>query len=181
MTTNFADRLLDAVRDKKVPACVGLDPMIGRLPRAVLEEYGRPDRSTDRDPSASKRAAGAILAYGREVIQIIAPHVPAIKINIAFFEPYYAEGISAYFQLVHEANRAKVPVVAMCDTNANPDVIDYPVPSNDDAIRAIQLMTGRIADAVLEGIAVGEVEQQQRRAGRLAPSHHSVDQPNAST
>ena len=61
---------------------------------------------------------------------------------------------------VHEANRAKIPVVAMCDTNANPDVIDYPVPSNDDAIRAIQLMTGRVADAVLEGIAVGEVEQQ---------------------
>ncbi len=61
---------------------------------------------------------------------------------------------------VHEANRAKIPVIAMCDTNANPDVIDYPVPSNDDAIRAIQLMTGRVADAVLEGVAVGEVEQQ---------------------
>lgn len=61
---------------------------------------------------------------------------------------------------VHEANRTNIPIVAMCDTNANPDVIGYPVPSNDDAIRAIQLITGRVADAVLEGVAVGEVEQE---------------------
>ena len=71
---------------------------------------------------------------------------------------------------VREANRAGLPIVAMCDTNADPDVIQYPVPSNDDAIRAIQLMTGRIADAVLEGIAVGEVEQQfQASAERPTP------------
>ncbi len=61
---------------------------------------------------------------------------------------------------VHEARRAGVPIIAMCDTNADPDYIDFPIPSNDDAIRAIQLMTGRIAEAVLEGVAVGEVEQQ---------------------
>ncbi len=61
---------------------------------------------------------------------------------------------------IHEANRMHLPIVAMCDTNANPDEISFPIPSNDDAIRAIQLITGRIADAVLEGIAVGEVEQE---------------------
>jgi small subunit ribosomal protein S2 len=61
---------------------------------------------------------------------------------------------------VAEARRLGIPIVAMCDTNSNPDVIDFPIPSNDDAIRAIQLMTGRVADAVMEGIAVGEVEQQ---------------------
>ena len=61
---------------------------------------------------------------------------------------------------VQEARRAGVPIIAMCDTNADPDHIDFPIPLNDDAIRAIQLMTGRIADAVLEGAAVGEVEQQ---------------------
>ena len=71
---------------------------------------------------------------------------------------------------VREANRARIPIIAMCDTNADPDVIQYPVPSNDDAIRAIQLMTARIADAALEGIAVGEVEQQfQATAARGAP------------
>jgi len=61
---------------------------------------------------------------------------------------------------VAEATRLHIPIAAMCDTNSDPDQITYPVPSNDDAIRAIQLMTARVADAVLEGIAVGEVEQQ---------------------
>ena len=55
----------------------------------------------------------------------------------------------------------------MTDTDANPDLIDFPVPSNDDAIRSIQLMTGRIADAVLEGLAYGEVEQQAAAAGSV--------------
>jgi small subunit ribosomal protein S2 len=53
---------------------------------------------------------------------------------------------------VAEANRMGIPIVAMSDTNSNPNLIDYPIPSNDDAIRAVRLVTGRIADAVLEGI-----------------------------
>ncbi|HET6279137.1 MAG TPA: 30S ribosomal protein S2, partial [Candidatus Polarisedimenticolia bacterium] len=44
-----------------------------------------------------------------------------------------------------------IPVVAVVDTNCDPDFIDYPIPGNDDAIRAIKLFAGRIADAVLEG------------------------------
>ena len=52
---------------------------------------------------------------------------------------------------VREANRAKIPVIAMCDTNANPDLIDYPIPSNDDAIRAIELMTKLVSKAIREG------------------------------
>jgi small subunit ribosomal protein S2 len=52
---------------------------------------------------------------------------------------------------VSEANRVGIPIVAMTDTNCNPNLIDYPIPSNDDAIRAVRLITARIADAVLEG------------------------------
>ena len=52
---------------------------------------------------------------------------------------------------VAEANRLGIPIVAVCDTNADPNLITYPVPGNDDAIRAIQLITGLIADACLEG------------------------------
>lgn len=55
-----------------------------------------------------------------------------------------------------EAVRLQIPVVAMADTNCDPTVIDYPVPSNDDAIRAIRLITGRIADAALDGIRIRE-------------------------
>ncbi len=52
---------------------------------------------------------------------------------------------------IHEANSLGIPIVAMCDTNSDPDPISYPIPSNDDAIRAIKLITGKIADAVVEG------------------------------
>jgi small subunit ribosomal protein S2 len=52
---------------------------------------------------------------------------------------------------VAEANRLGIPVVAIVDTNCDPDVIDYAIPGNDDAIRAIRLITSKIADACLEG------------------------------
>jgi len=65
---------------------------------------------------------------------------------------------------VHEARKLGIPVVAIVDTNCSPDGIDYVVPGNDDAMRAIQLYATGIADAVLEGkesvpqVAVGEDE-----------------------
>ncbi len=52
---------------------------------------------------------------------------------------------------VHEANLLGIPVIAIVDTNCNPDPIDYLIPGNDDAIKATKLITARIADAVLEG------------------------------
>jgi small subunit ribosomal protein S2 len=55
---------------------------------------------------------------------------------------------------VAEARRVEVPIVAMCDTNCDPDLIDYPIPANDDAIRAVKLITAKVADAVLEGLSM---------------------------
>lgn len=52
---------------------------------------------------------------------------------------------------VHEANILGIPVVAMVDTNTDPDPVDVVIPSNDDAIRAIRLISGAMADAVIEG------------------------------
>jgi small subunit ribosomal protein S2 len=52
---------------------------------------------------------------------------------------------------VHEGRRLKIPIVGVVDTNCDPDEIDYPIPGNDDAIRAIRLLTSRMADACLEG------------------------------
>jgi small subunit ribosomal protein S2 len=54
---------------------------------------------------------------------------------------------------VKEANKLDIPIVAIVDTNCDPDSIDYVIPANDDAIRAIKLITSKIADAVLEGMA----------------------------
>jgi small subunit ribosomal protein S2 len=61
---------------------------------------------------------------------------------------------------VKEANKLGIPIVAMVDTNCDPDPIDYVIPANDDAIRAIKLITSKVADAVLEG--------QQIRAAAMA-------------
>jgi small subunit ribosomal protein S2 len=55
---------------------------------------------------------------------------------------------------VKEANILNIPVIALVDTNCDPDPIDYVIPANDDAIRAIRLLTSKIADAALEGIAL---------------------------
>jgi small subunit ribosomal protein S2 len=61
---------------------------------------------------------------------------------------------------VAESTRMGTPIVSLVDTNCNPDVIDYPIPSNDDAIRAIKLITARIADAVLDGLTAREHAQK---------------------
>jgi small subunit ribosomal protein S2 len=55
---------------------------------------------------------------------------------------------------IAEAKRVGIPVIAMVDTNSNPDDIDHPIPANDDAIRAVKLICHRIADAVLAGKAM---------------------------
>lgn len=65
---------------------------------------------------------------------------------------------------VTEANKLNIPIVAMVDTNCDPDPIDYPIPSNDDAIRAIKLMAGKIADAVIEGMQLRAVDEADRAA-----------------
>jgi len=58
-----------------------------------------------------------------------------------------------------EARKVGIPVVAICDTNCNPELIDYPIPANDDAIKAIRLVASKIADAVIEGRGMFAAEQ----------------------
>ena len=60
---------------------------------------------------------------------------------------------------IHEANLLNIPVIALVDTNCDPSNIDYVVPSNDDAIRAIKLLVGKIADACQEGKAMRKEEE----------------------
>jgi small subunit ribosomal protein S2 len=67
---------------------------------------------------------------------------------------------------VKEARKLGIPVVAIVDTNCDPDVVDYVIPGNDDALRAIRLFTSRIADAVLEG--KDAALQQQLEAEKIA-------------
>lgn len=61
---------------------------------------------------------------------------------------------------VAEARKLKIPIVAIVDTNCDPDEIDYMIPGNDDAIRAVKLITSRMADAVLEGLQGYQMSQE---------------------
>lgn len=65
---------------------------------------------------------------------------------------------------VHEANLREIPVIALVDTNCDPSSIDYVIPSNDDAIRAIKLLVAKMADAVLEGKAMRKDEEVEEVA-----------------
>ena len=62
---------------------------------------------------------------------------------------------------VREANLKGIPVIALVDTNCDPSDIDYVIPSNDDAIRAIKLLVGRMADAVIEGKMMRKDEEEE--------------------
>ena len=70
---------------------------------------------------------------------------------------------------VHEANLLNIPIVAMVDTNCNPLDIDYVIPSNDDAIRAIKLLVAKVADAVLEGKAMRKEEDEDKPVAETQP------------
>jgi small subunit ribosomal protein S2 len=69
---------------------------------------------------------------------------------------------------VAEANKLGVPVIAIVDTNCDPELIDFPIPGNDDAIRSIRLFASRIADAYLQGS--GRLEQELMAAAEGVPS-----------
>jgi small subunit ribosomal protein S2 len=86
-------------------------------------------------------------------------------------EMLFVVDVSREVTAIHEANLLKIPVVAMVDTNCDPSNVDYVIPSNDDAIRAIKLVVGKIADAALEGLGARKeevVEEEIRTVARAA-------------
>ena len=62
---------------------------------------------------------------------------------------------------IKEANTLGIPIIALVDTNCDPEPIDYAIPSNDDAIRAIRLIVGKMADAAIEGLQIREALQAE--------------------
>jgi small subunit ribosomal protein S2 len=87
---------------------------------------------------------------------------------------------------VAEANRLGIPIVAVVDTNCSPEGIDYVIPGNDDALRAVRLFASRIADAIVEGQQIategGVVAQtEEETAGAEAATDDLTDQSSAAT
>lgn len=76
---------------------------------------------------------------------------------------------------IAEAKRLGISIVAVCDTNSDPDVVDYPIPGNDDAARSIKLFCGLAADAIIEGrkaaeAAAGPQQEAEVAAAEAAPA-----------
>lgn len=101
----FADRLLAQIAAKKSPICVGIDPIIDMLPPALLGG----DSRTHRDDADV--AIDAIFGFVTQLLRVIAPHVPCVKFQSAYFERYLWEGVEAYYSLVQEANSLGLLVI----------------------------------------------------------------------
>ena len=71
---------------------------------------------------------------------------------------------------IKEANRLHIPVIGMLDTNSDPDVVDYGIPANDDAIRSVNLMCELVADAVLAGAGKEQITEAEMVAGETTPA-----------
>jgi len=82
---------------------------------------------------------------------------------------------------VAEARKLDIPVIAIVDTNCDPDEIDYIIPGNDDAIRAVKLITSVMADAVLEGKQISEQPDAEEEASEEAGTTEAVDEVAEST
>jgi len=83
--------------------------------------------------------------------------------------------VSREYAAVHEANLLGIPVIALVDTNCSPSSVDYVIPSNDDAIRAIKLLVAKMADAVEEGKAMRKDEQLEAEAAAQRTGEAAAD------
>lgn len=75
---------------------------------------------------------------------------------------------------IQEANKLNIPVICLADTNADPDGINYIIPGNDDAIRSIKLITSKLADAILEGKQLREVNANAKKLEDIKPEDAGV-------
>jgi orotidine-5'-phosphate decarboxylase len=105
MASHFADRLCEAVKAKNTSLIVGLDPVYSRLPAAIREHRQMND---EFDAAA---AVDAIFDFCTQTMRIVAPMVPAVKINIAFFEKYLWEGLEMYYSLITEADDLGLEII----------------------------------------------------------------------
>ncbi|HZL37567.1 MAG TPA: orotidine-5'-phosphate decarboxylase [Tepidisphaeraceae bacterium] len=105
MSELFADRLIEAIEAKGSPICVGIDPIYEMLPDAVAGE------AASRNLGDREAAIDAVFAFTTAVLRAVAPHVPVVKFQSAYFEQFLWEGVEAYYSLVAEARELGLLVI----------------------------------------------------------------------
>ena len=129
-----------------------------RTIRQRINELDRLERMRDRgDFERLTKKEGLILTRQIERLEML---LGGIRHMNGLPDILFAVDVRREDTAIHEANLLEIPVVAMVDTNCDPRNIDYVIPSNDDAIRAIKLLVGKIADAVMEGKAMRKEEEE---------------------
>ena len=78
---------------------------------------------------------------------------------------------------IKESIKLGIPIIAILDTNSDPDEVDYIIPGNDDALRAIQLFLSRTADAVIEGRGLREAARSEEASAELAKANSATNPP----
>jgi small subunit ribosomal protein S2 len=141
------------------------------------------DRINELKKLEERRASGDFerltkkegLILGREIIKL-QDRLGGIRDMTKLPDLLFIVDVRREDTAVHEANILKIPVVALVDTNCDPSGVDYVIPSNDDAIRAIKLLTARLADAVLEGKALRkDVAEAARPADEYAEQEEKTE------
>ena len=105
-----------------------------------LEESGALDRRPKKEASVLRRELNKLQKYLGGIKKM--RRVPDIVIIVDIRREHNA---------IRECQKLGLPIISMLDTNCNPDVVDIPIPANDDAIRSIKLIIGKLADAIHEG------------------------------
>jgi small subunit ribosomal protein S2 len=131
-----------------------------RTIRARINELERLERMRDKgDFERITKKEALLLSRQIERLEIL---LGGIRNMVRVPELLFVVDVHREETAIHEANLLNIPVVALVDTNCSPNNIDYVIPSNDDAIRAIKLLVGKIADACLEGKAMRKEEEVEQ-------------------
>ncbi len=102
-------------------------------------------------------------------------HLSGVRTMMRVPDLVFVVDVSREYAAVHEANLLKIPVIALVDTNCDPSNVDYVIPSNDDAIRAIKLLVAKMADAVEEGKALRKDEELEAEAAESRVAEDATD------
>jgi small subunit ribosomal protein S2 len=137
-----------------------------RTIRQRVNELERLERMRDRgDFQRLTKKEGMLLTRKIERLEML---LGGIRNMAGLPDMLFAVDVRREETAIHEANLLEIPVIAMVDTNCDPYSVDYVIPSNDDAIRAIKLIVGKMADAVEEGRAMRKEDTEAEMAARQA-------------
>lgn len=145
-----------------------------RTIRGRVNELERMERMRDKgDFERLTKKEALLITREIERLEIL---LGGIRSMIRLPELLFVVDVHREATAIHEANLLKIPVVAMVDTNCDPRDVDYVIPSNDDAIRAIKLLVGKMADAALEGKAMRKDMPEEEMATVMRASVASADE-----